>query len=281
MGNDSGADDERPAHKVTLAGFLLDKTEVTNGRFAAFVRATGYKTVAERPPDQRLFPGASAGSAVFVPVEAPLRGPWDTPHPPWWTYRPGASWRHPHGPGSDLTGKRDHPVVHIAWEDAVAYCRWAGKRLPTEAEWEYAARGGLAGAEYCWGGDEQGTGGKWFANTFQGTFPHADTAADGFAGTAPVASYPANGFGLHDMSGNVWEWCADLYDARYYRVSPAEDPRGPVAGETEGGQPLRVRRGGSFLCADEYCRRYTPSSRDKNPADSGASHTGFRCAKDR
>lgn len=286
MGNDAGAEDERPAHKVTLSGFFLGKTEVTNGQFAAFAKATGYKTIAERKPDPRRYPTADPallvpGSAVFVPVEAPLNGPWDTPHPPWWKYQPGASWRHPDGPGSNLSGKKNHPVVHIAWDDAMAYCQWAGKRLPTEAEWEYAARGGLDRQEYCWGTAKQGADGKWFANTFQGTFPHGDTAADGFAGTAPVAHYPANGFGLHDMSGNVWEWCADHYDSRYYAISPADNPQGPESGETEDGWPVRVRRGGSYLCADDYCRRYTPSARDKNPADSGASHTGFRCAKDK
>jgi sulfatase modifying factor 1 len=287
MGNDRGAPDEAPAHEVTLAGFWVEKTEVTNGRFAAFVKATGYKTIAERKPDRSKYPDAPAsalvsGSAVFVPVACSTDPrTWPNPAvPPWWEYRPGANWRHPDGPGSSIQGKREHPVVHIAWDDAVAYCKWAGKRLPTEAEWEFAARGGLKQQEFCWGTAKQGDGGKWYANTFQGDFPAGDTGADGHVGVAPVAQYPPNGYGLHDMSGNVWEWCHDFYDGEYYARSPRENPQGPDVGEVEGNQMLRVRRGGSYLCADGYCRRYLPSPRDKNPADSGASHTGFRCVKD-
>lgn len=285
MGSDSGAPDEKPVHEVTLSSFQIDKTEVTNGQFAAFVQATGYITIAEQKPDPKRYPDVAPsklvpGSALFVPVEAPLHGPWETAHPPWWKYQPGANWRHPEGPTSNLDGKRDHPVVHIAWDDAMAYCKWAGKRLPTEAEWEYAARGGLRRQEFCWGSESQGAGGVWRANTFQGTFPSKDTGADGFVGIAPVGKYPANGYGLFDMSGNVWEWCSDYYDSQYYRTSPRENPRGPTMGEKEGDQPLRVRRGGSFLCADSYCRRYLPSARDSNPSDSGAIHTGFRCVKD-
>ena len=285
MGNDAGAADEQPAHEVTLKGFFIDATEVTNGQFAAFVRATGYKTVAERTPDAAKYPGARPdqlvpGSAMFVAVDVPVRG-WEatSPVPPWWKYQPGASWRRPEGPGSSIEGKRDYPVVHIAWEDADAYCRWAGKRLPTEAEWEYAARGGLKQQEYCWGSAKQGENGKWYANNFQGTFPGHDTGADGFAGLAPVKQFPANGFGLYDTSGNVWEWCQDYYDGGYYARSPRENPPGPEVGEVEGRQMLRVRRGGSYLCDDSYCRRYVPNARDKNPADSGASHTGFRCVR--
>jgi sulfatase modifying factor 1 len=286
MGNDAGTEDERPAHPVTLRAFHMDATEVTNAQFAAFVKATGYTTVAERQPNPTRYPGADPallkpGSAVFRPVKASLDArAWDTPYPPWWQYVVGANWRHPAGPGSSLRGKMTHPVVHIAWEDAAEYAKWAGKRLPTEAEWEYAARGGLERQEFCWGAAKQGADGKWYANTFQGEFPHADTGADGFVGTAPVKSFPPNGYGLYDTSGNVWEWCADWYDAGYYRVCPKENPPGPPAGELDGGQPQRVRRGGSYLCAEGYCRRYVPSARDKNPEDSGASHTGFRCVRD-
>ncbi|MCU0705829.1 MAG: formylglycine-generating enzyme family protein [Fimbriiglobus sp.] len=286
MGSDTGPDDERPAHAVTLRPFRIDVTEVTNAQFARFVKATGYKTIAERTPTAEQYPDAPPerlrpGSATFVAIECSTDPrTWDTPHPPWWRYTFGANWRHPTGPGSDLRGKMKHPVVHIAWADAVAYAEWAGKRLPTEAEWEYAARGGLDRQEFCWGGEKQGDGGKFFANTFQGVFPHIDTAADGFVGLAPVRSFPPNGYGLFDMSGNAWEWCSDWYDSGYYRISPKDNPTGPDVGEPDGGMPQRVRRGGSFLCADGYCRRYLPAARDKNPEDSGASHTGFRCVKD-
>jgi formylglycine-generating enzyme required for sulfatase activity len=281
MGSDDGPVDERPAHTVVLRGFRMDETEVTNARFAAFVKATGYVTIAERTPDQVKFPDAKAGSAVYVPARCSLDPrTWAGPHPPWWRYVEGANWRRPTGPGSSLKGKMQHPAVHIAWDDAAAYAKWAGKRLPTEAEWEYAARGGLARQEFCWGSTKQGTDGKWYANTFQGEFPHTDTGADGFVGTAPVKSFPPNGYGLYDVSGNVWEWCADWYDSAYYRSSPRENPPGPATGELDGDQPQRVRRGGSYLCAEGYCRRYLPSARDKNPDDSGASHTGFRCVAD-
>jgi sulfatase modifying factor 1 len=285
MGRDDGPDDEKPAHEVTVAPFEMDETEVTNGQFAAFVKATGYTTVAERKPDAKQFPGVPEeklvpGSAVFYPVDAPLYGPWETGLPPWWRYVPGANWRHPEGPKSSVKDRKDYPAVQIAWEDAVEYARWAKKRLPTEAEWEFAARGGLDRKPYCWGDAKQGEGGKWYANTYQGKFPKEDGGADGFAGPAPVRSFPANGYGLHDMSGNAWEWCQDYYDSKYYAKSPRDNPRGPTMGEMEGGQPLRVRRGGSFLCDDSYCRRYLPSARDQNPPDSSANHTGFRCVRD-
>ncbi len=287
MGNDTGAADERPAHEVTLRGFRMDKTEVTNGQFARFIKATGYVTIAERTPSRAKYPDADPknlvpGSAVYAAVESDVHG-WEgvTPVPPWWRYVRGACWRRPTGRGSDIRGKKNDPVVHIAWDDAVAYCEWAGKRLPTEAEWEYAARGGRTGDEYCWGAAPQGQGGKWYANTYQGTFPRHDAADDGYSTVAPVRQYPPNGYGLFDMSGNVWEWCADWYDSEYYAHSPKANPPGPEIGEQEGGQPQRVRRGGSFLCADSYCKRYTPHARDKNPPDSGASHTGFRCVQDR
>lgn len=280
MGSQVGPPDGRPEHRVTLSAFRLEVTEVTNARFAAFVKATGYVTVAERQPDLTQFPGAKAGSAVFRPVHASTdERTWPKAHPPWWVYIPGANWKHPHGPDSNLNGKMNHPVVHISWEDAAQYAKWTGRRLPTEAEWEYAARGGLDRQEFCWGNAKPGEGGRWYANTFQGEFPHGDNAEDGFRGLAPVKSFPPNGFGLHDMSGNVWEWCADWYDSTYYANSPRQNPSGPTMGEPIHGQPQRVRRGGSFLCTDDYCWRYRPAARDKNPEDSGASHTGFRCAE--
>ncbi|MFL5338566.1 MAG: formylglycine-generating enzyme family protein [Gemmataceae bacterium] len=284
MGSNDGAPDEFPAHRVGVAGFWMEKTEVTNAAFEKFAKATGYVTVAERQPDLNQYPDAKPellvpGSAVFtIPRgEVDLRGP-----PVWWQYVPGANWRHPEGPGSDIVGKQNHPVVHMAWEDAAAYAKWAGKRLPTEAEWEFAARGGLEGKRFVWG-DEPKPGGKYMANVWQGRFPTEHTVEDGFRTTAPVASFPANGYGLFDMAGNAWEWCADWYDADYYRFSPKNNPKGPAVGRppSDGDGPSRVRRGGSFLCAENYCRRYLPSARDKNPPDSSACHTGFRCVKDR
>lgn len=283
MGSDDGYPDERPPHTVSVRPFRMDVTEVTNAQFARFVRATGYQTIAERTPTAEQYPDApperlKAGSATFVPVVCSTDPrTWDAPHPPWWKYTFGANWRHPAGPKSDLRGKMNHPVTHIAWADAAEYAKWAGKRLPTEAEWEFAARGGLERQEFCWGSEKQGDGGKYRANTFQGAFPSGDAGLDGFVGLAPVKQYDPNGYGLYDMSGNAWEWCSDWYREDYYRHSPRDNPTGPEAGE--GGQPERVRRGGSFLCADGYCRRYLPAARDKNPEDSGASHTGFRCVR--
>ena len=225
MGSDEGQTDERPVHAVTLNGFWIDKTELTNEQFEKFVRATGYVTVAERKPDPKDFPGVPVenlvpGSIVFNPPpgEVPLDN-----HYAWWTYVPGANWRHPEGPESTIQGREKHPVVHVSWDDAVAYSKWAGKRLPTEAEWEFAARGGLAGQPYIWG-KEQVPGGKWQANIWQGRFPNENTLADGFRGAAPVASFPPNGYGLYDMAGNVWEWCADLVSARLLRPQPEAEP---------------------------------------------------------
>jgi sulfatase modifying factor 1 len=285
--DDPTTPDARPFHRVRVSAFWMDKTEVTNQQFARFVRATGYVTVAERKPDPRDFPGAPPenlvpGSLVFTPPEGavPLQNAYV-----WWRYVPGASWRHPEGPASDLHGREKHPVVQIAWKDAAAYARWAGKRLPTEAEWEIAARGGLEGKRYCWG-DARRPGGKWPANLWQGHFPDQNRVEDGFRGTAPVASFPPNGYGLYDMAGNVWEWCADWYRPDSYALLAAGgkvvwNPQGPKESldPREPGIPKRVQRGGSFLCCDHYCSRYLPGSRGKGAVDSGASHLGFRCVR--
>jgi formylglycine-generating enzyme len=279
--------ESQPIHQVRVDGFFMDETEVTNAEFAKFVEATGYVTVAERVPSAEDFPGVSpdllvAGSVVFTPPEAAV--PLDAPLR-WWSFVPGASWRHPEGPGSDLSKRMDHPVVHVAWEDADAYARWAGKRLPTEAEWERAARGGLEGKRYAWG-DEFRPDGRLMANTFQGTFPHKNTVEDGFAATAPVRSFPPNGYGLYDMAGNVWEWTADWYredtHAHHAREDSVENPRGPVGSHdpAEPGIPKRVQKGGSFLCTDQYCSRYEPGMRGKGAIDTGTNHAGFRCVVD-
>jgi formylglycine-generating enzyme len=274
--------DERPVHEVEVDGFWMDRTEVTNEQFAEFVRATGYVTVAERIPSAKDYPGVPAdklvaGSAVFTPPagEVPLDN-----HFAWWTYVAGANWRQPEGSGSSVKGRERHPVVHVCWEDAQAYARWAGKRLPTEAEWEYAARGGLDRQPYIWGG-EQLPAGRWCANIWQGRFPNENTQADGFRGTAPVASFPPNGYGLHDMSGNVWEWCQDWYLPDYYSVSPGKNPPGPNTSfdPNEPGVAKRVQRGGSYLCSDLYCLGYRPGARMKASPDTGLSHSGFRCVR--
>ena len=293
MGSDADAAwrDESPAHRVSVRGFWMDRTEVTNAQFRAFVEATGYVTTAERPPDlaeimKQVPPGTPpppkeslvAGSLVFTPPAG--RVPLDDVSR-WWTWTPGADWKHPEGPGSDVAGRDAHPVVHVSWDDASAYARWAGKRLPTEAEWEFAARGGLAGKPYVWGDEAPGAGGVWRANTWQGDFPHRNTAEDGHPRTAPVGSYPSNGYGLHDMAGNVWEWCADWYRADLYRARAGggvvADPGGPESGERFGG--MRSQRGGSFLCNDAYCSRYRPGARHGCAPDTGMSHVGFRCAR--
>ena len=286
--------EEGPVHPVELPGFWIDAHEVTNDQFAEFVEATGYLTVAERaidweelkkqvppgtpkPPDELLQPG----SLVFVKSDGKvdLRD-----YSQWWRWRAGASWRHPEGPGSSVDGRGAHPVVHVAWEDANAYARWAGKRLPTEAEWERAARGGRDGATFTWG-DEPATEGKARANIWQGSFPFENTEADGFAGTAVVGSFEPNGYGLHDMAGNVWEWCSDWYRVDAYARAGAAlqvNPQGPAKSfdPNEPRVPKRVVRGGSFLCHESYCLRYRPSARIGTAVDSGMSHLGFRCARD-
>jgi sulfatase modifying factor 1 len=255
---------------------------VTNDQFAMFVADTGYVTVAERQLDPKDFPDAKPedlvpGSVVFTPPShaVGLNNPLV-----WWRYVKGASWKHPEGPASSLKGRGNHPVVHVAWEDASAYAKWAGKRLPTEAEFEFAARGGLDRQPYVWGSEFK-PGGKFQANTFQGRFPDTNTAEDGFVGTSPVGSFPPNGYGLTDMAGNVWEWCADWYRPDYYEHSPAKNPRGPDDSfdPDEPGAQKRVQRGGSYLCSDSYCTGYRPSARMKCTPDTGLSHSGFRCVK--
>jgi formylglycine-generating enzyme required for sulfatase activity len=295
MGTDSELawPDEKPAHRVRVDGFWIGATEVTNAQFRAFVDATGYVTTAEkapaleeimsqvapgtpRPPRESLVPGA----LVFTPPAGRV-DLHDVSN--WWTWTPGASWRHPEGPDSTLDGRDDHPVVQVSWDDAVAYSRWAGKRLPTEAEWELAARGGLDAKPYVWGDGRPGDA-RPPANIWQGEFPHTNTATDGFVRTAPVRSFPPNGYGLYDVAGNVWEWCADWYQRDLYRerasrgpiVNPVVAERGPDAARLF--ESLRVQRGGSFLCNDGYCSRYRPSARHGCSPDTGMSHVGFRCA---
>lgn len=279
--------DARPTHSVTVDGFWIDKTAVTNEEFGRFVDATGYVTVAERVPRPEDYPGAPpenlvAGGVVFAPPDGPV--PLDN-HLQWWRYIPGASWRHPAGPGSDIKGREKHPVVQVAWDDAAAYAKWAGKRLPTEAEFEFAARGGLEGKRFVWG-DELKPGGKWMANIWQGHFPYENTAEDGYRATAPVGSFPANGYGLYDMAGNVWEWCSDWYRHDYYATlaagpQPAVNPQGPgdSVDPSEPGVAKRVMRGGSYLCTDQYCTAYEAGARGKGAPDTGTNHLGFRCVR--
>ncbi len=289
MGSDEEMfSDARPVHRVAVKGFWMDRTEVTNAQFEAFVRATGYVTVAERKPRAEDFPGVPveklvAGSVVFTP---PSQAVSLDDHSQWWAYVPGANWRHPEGPGSDLKGLEDHPVVHVAYEDAAAFAKWAGKRLPTEAEFEWAARGGLDRMRFTWG-DEFGADGKFRANTFQGNFPDRNTGEDGFLASAPVGSFEANAFGLFDMAGNVWEWCSDWYRPDYYQMLAAEgplarDPKGPADSfdPMEPGVAKRVTKGGSFLCTDQYCARYMPGGRSKEAPDTGTNHLGFRLVRD-
>ncbi|MFN7589657.1 MAG: formylglycine-generating enzyme family protein [Planctomycetota bacterium] len=284
LGSQNG-DADAPLHRVRLRGFWLDATEVTNAQFAACVAATKYVTDAETKPTAADVPGVPedqlvAGSLVFAPPPdaTDLREFWR-----WWTWVPGACWRRPEGLGSSIVGREQHPVVHVSWRDAMAYAKWAGKRLPSEAEWEYAARGGLDQKRYVWG-DDAPTKDKHPANIWQGTFPRSNTAADGFAGTAPVRTFAANGYGLFGMSGNVWEWCSDWYHPEGYGdgTQVLVDPQGPERSfdPQEPGAQKRVLRGGSFLCSDAYCLGYLPGTRMKSTVDTGLCHTGFRCAQD-
>jgi len=285
MGSDDPAfrGEALPIHEVSVSGFWMDTTEVTNEQFAEFVKATNYLTIAERQPDAKQFPGVPASelvpfSSVFTPpaADGPARGIFD-----WWKPVKGADWRHPQGPDTTISGKEKHPVVHIAWVDAEAYAKWAGKRLPTEAEWEFAARGGLKNQTYAWG-NEFKPGGKSMANTWQGKFPKENTMEDGFRTTAPVGSFPANGYGLYDMAGNVWEWCSDWYRADYFSYSPKSNPKGPDSSldPMEPNAKKRVQKGGSFLCAESYCARYQVGARHSGEIESAADHIGFRCVKD-
>lgn len=279
--------DARPVHRVYVKGFYMDETEVTNKQFAAFVLATGYITIAEKKPDRSEFPDAPeenlvAGSIVFTPPSGKVAL---EDFYQWWSYVPGADWRHPLGPSSSIEGKENYPVVHVAWPDAQAYARWAGKRLPTEAEWEFAARGGVTGALYTWG-DSLNPGKKAMANTFQGSFPDYDAGNDGYKGIAPVKHYQPNGYGLYDMAGNVWEWCNDWYGEDYYTQlsasGVARNPSGPAHASDKAapGNKEKVQRGGSFLCTDQYCTRYMVGSRGKGDINSASNHIGFRCVKD-
>ena len=256
------ADGEGPIHVVEVSPFRIDAHAVSTTRFAEFVDATGHVTEAERFGWSFVFAG-------FLPDDFPdTRGVVGSE---WWRQVDGADWRHPDGPQSDLDGRDDHPVVHVSWNDAQAFCAWSGTRLPTEAEWEFAARGGLRGMAFPWG-DELEPDGRHMMNVFQGTFPVANSCADGYAGTAPVDAFEPNGFGLHNMTGNVWEWCVDWFDPATYRHSPRRDPTGPERGTH------RVMRGGSYLCHASYCRRYRVSARSANSPDSSTGNLGFRVA---
>ena len=288
MGSDEHYPDEAPAHPVTVSGFWIDRTPVTNAAFRRFVKATGYVTVAERTPDASLYPGAEpelliAGSVVFR--QPPGRVPMGS-HYAWWDWLPGADWRHPDGPGSSLHGRERHPVLHVAWEDVAAYAAWAGKEIPTEAEWEYAARGGHDGWPYAWGA-ELAPKGRMLANYWQGAFPWQNLALDGYERTAPVGSFPPNGYGLLDMIGNAWEWTADWSTERHEAGSPccgaAVNPRGgspesSVDPNAAGAAiPRKVLKGGSWACAESYCQRYRPAARMPHPIDTGTTHISFRC----
>jgi sulfatase modifying factor 1 len=288
---------ETPAHRVRLDGFWMDETDVTNAQFRAFVEATGYVTTAEKKPSlEEVMLNAPVGnsppskedlvpgSMVFTPPDHPVETKSPQAYRQWWTWTPGANWRHPQGPRSNIDGKDDHPVVHVSWDDAVAYAKWAGKRLPTEAEWEYAARGGLEAKKYVWG-DEPFDEAHPQCNTFQGQFPNQNTEKDGYARTSPVKAFAPNGYGLYDMAGNVWQWCGDWYLPTYDQYASQgviDNPKGPVASFNPSLRPPeRVHRGGSFLCCVGYCFNYRPSARLGCTPDTGMSHIGFRCVMTR
>lgn len=288
MGCDTcGMPDAMPVHLVSVSGFWMDATPVTNVDFDRFVSATKYVTVAERKPDPKDFPGVPEdklvpGSVVFTPPSHPVRL---DDYSQWWSYVAGANWRHPDGPASTINGLESHPVVHVAFEDAIAYAKWAGKRLPTEAEFEFAARGALDRNLYPWG-NELKPAGRVPANIWEGHFPDANNRADGYFKTSPVKAFPANSYGLHDVGGNVWQWCADWYRPDYYRTfaDPQVAARNPIGPESsfdpdEPGAQKRVTRGGSFLCSGEYCSRYLVGSRGKAEISSGSSNLGFRLVK--
>jgi formylglycine-generating enzyme required for sulfatase activity len=289
MGSDRHYPEEAPVHRVSVDGSWIDRAPVTNRQFKEFVKATGYVTFAETKPDPKNYPGSLpgmifVGSLVFTPPQHPvdLRD-WSQ----WWTLLEGADWRHPYGPGSNIHALDNHPVVHVTFGDALAYASWAGKDLPTEAEWEFAARGGLDGAEFAWG-DEFAPGGQHRANTWQGNFPYENRCDDGFARTSPVMAFPPNGNGIFDMIGNVWEWTSDWYSQRHDADAPKSCclPENPRGGREEGSFdallpdiriPRKVIKGGSHLCAPNYCRRYRPAARHPQPIDTSTSHVGFRC----
>ncbi|HEV7321770.1 MAG TPA: formylglycine-generating enzyme family protein [Ensifer sp.] len=289
MGSDRHYPEEAPVHRVSVDRFWMDRTPVTNRQFKDFVKATGHVTFAEVAPDPQDYPGTPpdmlyAGSLVFSQPSEPVdRGNFTQ----WWSLLRGADWRHPYGPRSNINALDNHPVVHVTFADALAYARWVGKDLPTEAEWEFAARGGLGGAEYAWG-DVLIPGGRHMANTWQGDFPHRNLAEDGFERTSPVTSFPANGYGLRDMIGNVWEWTTDWYTAKHQADSGKaccipQNPRGGSEGDSYDPDlpgisiPRKVIKGGSHLCAPNYCRRYRPAARHAEPVDTSTSHLGFRC----
>ena len=285
-----GFPDAQPVHLVEVDGFWMDETEVTNAEFARFVKETGYVTVAERVPTAEQYPGAPpenlvAGSVVFTPPTTKDPIPLDN-HLRWWSYVKGADWRHPEGPKTSLAGREQLPVVHVSWDDAAAFAKWAGKRLPTEAEWEFAARGGLDRKPFPWG-DEMRPAGRWMANTWQGRFPVQNSSEDGARGLSRVGTYAPNGYGLFDVAGNVWEWCADWYADDYYATlaaqpAPVRNPKGPETSHdpSDPRTPTRVQRGGSMLCSDQYCARYMVGTRGKGAADTGNNHVGFRCVRD-
>ena len=289
MGSEAHYPEEAPVHSVEVDGFWMDRYQVTNAQFARFVQKTGYVTVAERPPDPSLYPNAPAenlvpGSLVFQMTEGPVDLTFVNQ---WWAWTPGACWRRPEGPGSHVRKRQRNPVVQIAFEDAEAYAEWAGKSLPTEAEWEFAARGGIEGAEYTWG-NEHTPDGKYMANTWQGEFPWQNSVEDGFEGTAKVGSFPPNGYGLYDMAGNTWDWTTDWWTESHPEDpdKPCCVPHNPRGGEIEQSYdpaapdwpiPRKVVKGGSYLCAPNYCLRYRPAARRPHMIDTGTTHIGFRC----